>query len=314
MINNFKWTITTDSCRIILSLHVSCKKALGNLSILSSIAADSACLSPFYRSSKGAAINFTHKQISANSSCLGIRSNHSVGSQQHYLTAFAELVLRVANLGKQTRTINIIFFCHIHMAYRMSVSTEFSYVWSFGISNRSEFHSAQINIVPQDIICTPFCRIPILSDGCEFLRRGDQGIGIPVVTIRCNIVVYRYGSSLRLFDICHLCQIDVSPCGCTKSTSCICSLCSANIDTALFPDCRIQALRKCTAKLAGSQGNHLIACSFSHPGIIQITVVIAVADKVHIIRIRASSYATNIFAIPCNLTTIQAITDVIPIR
>ena len=147
MINNFKWTITTDSCRIILSLHVSCKKALGNLSILSGIAADSACLSPFYRSSKGAAINFTHKQISANSSCLGIRSNHSVGSQQHYLTAFAELVLRVANLGKQTRTINIIFFCHIHMAYRMSVSTEFSYVWSSGISNRSEFHSAHINIV-----------------------------------------------------------------------------------------------------------------------------------------------------------------------
>ena len=213
---------------------------------------------------------------------------------------------------EQARTINTIFFCHIHMAYRMSVSTEFSYVWNFRISNGAEFHSAQINIVPQDIICTPFCLIPILSDGCEFLRRGDQGIGIPVVTIRCNIVVYRYGSSLRLFDICHLCQIDVSPCGCTESA--LCSLCSAGIDTALFPDCRIQAIRKCTAKLAGSQGNHLIACSFSHTGIIQITVVIAVADKVHIIRIRASSYATNIFAIPCNLTTIQAITDVIPMR
>ena len=215
---------------------------------------------------------------------------------------------------EQARTINTIFFCHIHMAYRVSVSTEFSCVRSSWISNRSEFHSAHINIVPQDIVCTPFCLIPILSDGCEFLRRGDQGIGIPVVTIRCNIVVYRYGSSLRLFDICHLCQIDVSTCGCTESTSCTCSHCSAGIDTALFPDCRIQALRKCTAKLAGSQGNHLIACSFSHTGIIQITVVIAVADKVHITRIRASNYATNIFAIPCNLTTIQAITDVIPIR
>ena len=138
---------TTDSCRRILSLYVSCKKALGNYSVLSGIAADSTCCIPFYRSSKGAAINFAHRQISANSSCLGIRSNHSVGSQQHYLTAFAELVLRVANLGKQTRTINIIFFCHIHIAYRMSVSTEFSYVWSSGISNRSEFHSAHINIV-----------------------------------------------------------------------------------------------------------------------------------------------------------------------
>ena len=240
MINNFKWTITTDSCRIILSLHVSCKKALGNLSILSGIAADSACLSPFYRSGKGAAINFAHRQAFANSSCLGIRSNHSVGSQQHYLTAFAELVLRVANLGKQTRTINIIFFCHIHMAYRMSVSTEFSCVRNSWISNGTELYSTHINIVPQDIICTPFCLIPILSDGCEFLRRGDQGIGIPVVTIRCNIiVVYRYGSSLRLSDLCHLCQIDISPCGCTESTSCTCSHCSVGIDTALFPDCRI---------------------------------------------------------------------------
>ena len=136
------------------------------------------------------------------------------------------------------------------MAYRMSVSTEFSCVRSSWISNGTELYSTHINIVPQDIVCTPFCLIPIPSDGCEFLRRGDQGIGIPVVTIRCNIiVVYRYGSSLRLSDLCHLCQIDVSPCGCTKSTSCICSLCSANIDTALFPDCRIQALRKCPAKL-----------------------------------------------------------------
>ena len=135
------------------------------------------------------------------------------------------------------------------MAYRMSVSTEFSCVRSSWISNGTELYSTHINIVPQDIVCTPFCLIPIPSDGCEFLRRGDQGIGIPVVTIRCNIVVYRYGSSLRLSDLCHLCQIDVSPCGCTKSTSCICSRCSAGIDTALFPDCRIQALRKCTAKL-----------------------------------------------------------------
>ncbi len=310
MINNLRWTLATDSCRIILSLHVSCKKALGNLSILSGIAADSACLSPFYRSSKGAAINFAHRQVSANSSCLVIRSNHSVGSQKHYFTAFCDLTIYVTYPAKQAQTIT----CHIDMAYRMSVSTEFSCVRSSWISNGTELYSTHINIVPQDIVCTPFCLIPILSDGCEFLRRGDQGIGIPVVTIRCNIVVNRYGSSLRLSDLCHLCQIDVSPCGCTKSTSCICSLCSAGIDTALFPDCRIQALRKCTAKLAGSQGNHLIACSFSHTGIIQITVVIAVADKVHIIRIRASSYATNIFAIPCNLTTIQAITDVIPIR
>ena len=139
---------TTDSCRRILSLHVSFKKALGNHSVLSTHAADSAYHRPFYRSGKGAAINFARRQISTNSSCFTItRNNVSVGSQQHYLTAFAELVLRVANLGKQTRTINIIFFCHIHMAYRMSVSTEFSYVWSSGISNRSEFHSAHINIV-----------------------------------------------------------------------------------------------------------------------------------------------------------------------
>ena len=148
---------------------------------------------------------------------------------------------------EQARTINTIFFCHIHMAYRMSVSTEFSYVWNFRISNGAEFHSAQINIVPQDIVYTPFCRI--LSDGCEFLRRGDQGIGSPVVTIRCNIVVYRYGSSLRLSDCRHALQINISPCGCTESTSCTCSHCIAGIDTALFPVCRIEALRKCTAKL-----------------------------------------------------------------
>ena len=85
------------------------------------------------------------------------------------------------------------------MAYRVSVSTEFSCVQSSWISNGTELYSTHINIVRQDIVCTPFCRI--LSDGCEFLRRGDQGIGIPVVTIRCNIVVYRYGSSLRLSDL-----------------------------------------------------------------------------------------------------------------
>ena len=310
MINNFKWTITADSCRIILSLHVSCKKALGNYSVLSGIAADSTCCIPFYRSGKGAAINFAHRQVSANSSCLGIRSrnNHSVGSQKHYFTAFCDLTIYVTYPAKQAQTIT----CHIDMAYRMSVSTEFSCVRSSWISNGTELYSAHIYIVLQDVVSAPFCIIP--SDGYEFLRRGDQGIDIPVVAIRCNIVINRYGSSLHLSDLCHLCQIDVSPFGCTKSTSCTCSHCSVGIDTALIPDCRIQALRKCTAKLAGSQGNHLIACSFSHPGIIQITVVIAVADKVHIIRIRASSYATNIFAIPCNLTTIQAITDVIPIR
>ena len=137
---------TTDSCRRILSLHVSFKKALGNHSVLSTHAADSAYHRPFYRSGKGAAINFARRQISTNSSCFTItRNNVSVGSQQHYLTAFFAGL--VAYLCEQTRTINIIFFCHIHMAYRMSVSTEFSYVWSSGISNRSEFHSAHINIV-----------------------------------------------------------------------------------------------------------------------------------------------------------------------
>ena len=86
------------------------------------------------------------------------------------------------------------------MAYRVSVSTEFSCVCSSGISNGCEFHSAHIYIVLQDVVSAPFCIIP--SDGYEFLRRGDQGIGIPVVTIRCNIVVNRYGSSLRLSDLC----------------------------------------------------------------------------------------------------------------
>ena len=146
MINNLRWTLATDSCRRILSLHVSFKKALGNHSVLSTHAADSAYHRPFYRSGKGAAINFARRQISTNSSCFTItRNNVSVGSQQHYLTAFFAGL--VAYLCEQTRTINIIFFCHIHMAYRMSVSTEFSYVWSSGISNRSEFHSAHINIV-----------------------------------------------------------------------------------------------------------------------------------------------------------------------
>ena len=88
MIDNCKWTIAADSCRRRSSLHVSFKKALGNHSTLSGIAADSTCCMPFYRSSKGAAINFTHRQISANSSCNVTRNDGSVGSQQHYLTAF----------------------------------------------------------------------------------------------------------------------------------------------------------------------------------------------------------------------------------
>ena len=92
MINNIYYssTPTADSCRR-TSLHVSCKKALGNLSILSGIATDSTCCIPFYRSGKGAAINFARRQISTNSSCFTItRNNVSVGSQQqYYFTAFA---------------------------------------------------------------------------------------------------------------------------------------------------------------------------------------------------------------------------------
>lgn len=108
------------------------QKALGNYSVLSGIAADSTCCIPFYRSGKGAAINFAHRQVSANSSCLGIRSrnNHSVGSQKHYFTAFCDLTIYVTYPAKQAQTIT----CHIDMAYRMSVSTEFSCVRSSWIS------------------------------------------------------------------------------------------------------------------------------------------------------------------------------------
>ena len=47
-------------------------KALGNLSILSNIAADSTCCIPFYRSGKGAAINFAPQTNLPNSSCFTI--------------------------------------------------------------------------------------------------------------------------------------------------------------------------------------------------------------------------------------------------
>ena len=124
------------------------------------------------------------------------------------------------------------------MAYRMSVSTEFSCVWNFRISNGAEIYTIHINIIPQDIVSTPFCFILILPDGCEFIRRGDQGIGSPVsITARCGKVIYLSRICRHIFDLCHALQINISTCGCTESA--LCSLCSATIDTAHFPNFRI---------------------------------------------------------------------------